>query len=250
MLQKTLVLISTKHSFTYSFWSALVRLSSCPRCTLRGPSINIYFSSVQSLFQVSLPKAFAVPLSPCPGMWGLEQGCGQRQDPAVTPHRDLSEPMIPKPLQASWTVDPGQQQPSQRGLFRQTLGLRACWAVWPSQSCLVASLKHPGGVSGVLCLHLAVGAWGQAQGRAQEMGVPESADPPAAVPTCTGKPSQHQALRQLHPKGAPRTPDCGPGAALAAGSNQSPGQLSSDTFLRTESSMLALTFPGDLWCLC
>lgn len=78
------------------------------------------------------------------------------------PHRELSKAVMPKPLQASPTMDPGWRQPSQRGLFRQTLGLRARWAVWPSQSCLVASPEHPRGVFGVLCSHLAVGARGQA----------------------------------------------------------------------------------------
>lgn len=164
------------------------------------------------------------------------------RDRALLFHRELIPPMMPKPLQASRTLDPGQQQGRQRGLSRQTLGLRACWAVWPSL------VEHARAVFGVRCLHLAVSA--SSSSCPALMGGPGSADPSAAVPTSPGKPSQDQAPWLLHPKDAPRTPSSGPEAVLAAGSDQSPGQLSSDTFRRTESSILALTFPGDSWWLC
>lgn len=39
-------------------------------------------------------------------------------------------------------------------------------------------------------------------------------------------------------------------AWVQGGSNQSQGQLGCDMFPRTKSSILALTFSGDLWWLC
>lgn len=201
------------------------------------------------------------PLSPSPGMGGLEQGCGQGPDAAVT----HPEALVPTGNSARLWCQSHSRLP-QRWILNGDNPAREAssgkpWGSEAAGQCghPRAAWWHPRSIPGV-CLESCARIWlsvrgakpppAAARGRAQGMGIPGSADPSAALPTPTGKSSQHPALRQVHPKDAPRTPGSGPEAVLAAGSDQSPGQLGSDTSPRTESSILALTFPGDSWWLC
>lgn len=142
----------------------------------------------------------------------------------------------------------------------KTWGLRAYWAVCRSQSCLG---RIPGAPQGCCCRYvLAFGCQcmgpglfpspSPVQGRENRC----SAAAFAGVPTVSITPAWGSLSNTEHcGRSIPRmlqglqAPDLKP-ACVQGGSDQSGGQLGCDTFPRTKSSILALTFSGDLWWLC
>lgn len=165
---------------------------------------------------------------PCPlGPSALAQGWSR----AVASDRSLLQVTQPMGSSAShsrlpefWILassNPAKQ--SQRGFFRQTLGLG------------VATPELPGGPPDpsqgwVWSSVLAFGC----QGSLRVQILSHIHREPFPTPNTTAAPRQ----------------GCSKDSRLRPWSDQSPGQLGSDRFRRTDSSILALTFPGDSWWLC